>query len=202
MQSMMSQSEFARHRGWSKSYVSKLIGNGKIPETAIHVDGAGRKKIDAAAADLALGETAERVSSSVPVADDGADDAAAAGDGGHAGFGESQGSGLNKAKTALTVYEVRLAQLKYEREVGKLLSVEDVTRSMERVAEVLVRDLDLLASRADDLAGAFTAGGVDAVRRKLREITREIRGAIAENMKILPGEALVGAETTTEPLSS
>ncbi len=51
---LMTQADYARHRGVSRQAISKLVKSGKIA-----IDDAG--KIDAVAADLELGEAVERV---------------------------------------------------------------------------------------------------------------------------------------------
>ncbi|WP_291854843.1 hypothetical protein [Bradyrhizobium sp.] len=180
----MTQAEYARHRGVTKQAVGKLVKSGKI---ALSVNAEGRRVIDAAAADRALGEVRERVI----VRDE--PEAGAPHRGAYLPPGD--GAGLTKAKIATEVYRARLSQLEYEERVGRLLRTEDVTRSMELCAEMIVRDIDRLPTRADDIAAAFTKGGVPAVRAALKDIARQTRETLEQNMRILSdGEVGAGSE--------
>jgi len=178
---VMSQAEYARHRGVSRQAIGKFVASGKIPPNAIKVDG-DQKKILVAAADLALGETIERViarESAEPDSGDASPEAAA--------LGNDTGAGaqLTKARTAVAFYQANLARVQYEEKIGKLVSRADVEISMQRAAEMLARDVDQIAARADDLATAFTRDGVDGVRKFLKELAREIRGNLSKNMRLL-----------------
>lgn len=164
---LMTQAQYARHRGVSRQAIGKLKKAGKIP---VRKDG----RIDPAEADHALGETQERIN--VP-------DEPAAG-----GYVERESSALTKAKTATEAYRAKVAQLDFEQRIGRLVAIEDVTRSMARCAELIVRELDQLPSRSDDLCAAFTAGGSKAVRVLLREIGRTIRSAVSQNMRIVAAD--------------
>lgn len=182
---LMSQVEYADHRGVSKQAIGKMIKSGKIPTTVRN----GRKMIDPAAADFALGESRSRVNS------DDADPRDAFGAGYAPGFGPGGGnsgggasasssSGLTKARTASEVYRAKIAELEFNERIGKLLPVEDVTRAMERCAEMIVRDLDQLPAFADDLAAAFTRSGVAGLRDALKGKARDMRGTLSANMRL------------------
>lgn len=181
MSEWVTQSEYARHRKVVKSYIAKLIKNRRIPPAAVKGEGKERR-IDLAAADLALGETIERVVAREQESDDDADDGQ-----GHSGggAGDGAGAGLTKAKTASAFYQANLARLQFEEKTGKLVSRADLELSMQRAAEALGRDIDQIAARADDIATAFTRGGVDGVRSFLKALTREIRATISRNMRLL-----------------
>jgi len=171
----MTQAEYARHRGVSRQAINELVKLGKIE---LVVGAGGRKVIDAAAADRALGETRERV-----IARDESEERAPP-----TAYMPPEGGGLTKARTATEVYRARLAQLEYEERVGQLLRTDDVVRSMELCAQSIVTDIDRLPRCADDIAVAFTRGGVTAVRLQLKEIARGIRATIAANMRLLASE--------------
>jgi hypothetical protein len=167
----MTQSEYARHRGVTRQTIHKLIQSGRIPLIAT---GDGRKMIDVVAADRALGEARERVA----VDDDHLLERTAPGSLG----------GLTRAKTTVEEYNARLKQLEYEERVRELVRIDDVTRSMVCCAEVIVRELDRLPSRAEDLAAVLSSGGTSALRSALKDVTRELRRTLAENMRILATE--------------
>lgn len=179
--SFISQADYARHRGATRQYIGKLIKLGKIPPAAINAE----KKIDVAAADLALGETIERVVARERERDDDGD----GGGSGGGGFENQAGAGLTKARTASAFYQANLARLQYEEKIGKLVSRADLEISMQRAAEALGRDLDQLPTLADDLATAFTRDGVAGVRAFLKQKARDIRATIAGNMRLLEAES-------------
>lgn len=179
---MMTQSEYGRHRGCSPNYIGKLIRAGKIPFRVV----AGRKLIDPAAADHALGASIERVTVREEIEDDRPTG------GSFTPAGDT--SGLTKARTATEIYKARIAQLEYDERVFRLIPVEDVTRSMEKCASALVRDIDLLPAAADDLAAAYGRDGVGGLRAELKALALRVRGTIAANMRLL-------AETETEASS-
>lgn len=173
----MTQAEYARHRGVTKQAINWLVKAGKI---ALIIKPDGSKVIDVAATDRALGEVRERV-----IARDEAETPPPVA----AAYAPAEGGGLTKAKTATEIYRARLAQLEYEERVGHLLKTDDVVRSMELCAQSIVTDIDRLPHYADDVAAAFTRGGVSAVRMQLKEIARGIRTTIAANMRLLAAEA-------------
>jgi hypothetical protein len=157
---LMNQAEYARHRGVSPQAVNKMVKAGRIP-----LEPGG--KIDPAAADFKLGDVRE----SAP--------ATAA----------SGSAGLTRARTDTETYRARIAQLDYEQRVGRVVAVDDVVRSMERCAEAIVRDLEQLPSRADDLAGAFARNGTAGLRAALKDLAREIRGTLSASMRLIASDA-------------
>jgi hypothetical protein len=130
--------------------------------------------IDVAAADRALGETRERILTR---------DDAAPSHGDYVAPGAI--GGLTKARTATEVYRARLAQLEYDERVGRLLSREDVERSMRLCAESMVRDLELIVSAAPELASAFRRGEEPELRTALKAMIRRVQATMAENLRIL-----------------
>ncbi|NDV87984.1 hypothetical protein GTW51_14865 [Aurantimonas aggregata] len=180
----MSQVEYAAHRNVSKQAIGKMIKSGKIPTT---VRG-GRKMIDAAEADFALGENRMRVNSD----DEDPRDAFGAGyapgmgpgSGGGNAAASSASSGLTKARTASEVYRAKIAELEFNERVGQLIRVDDARRAMERCAEMLVRGLDQLPTHADDLATAFSRNGVAGLREALKGVSRDLRQTLSDNMRL------------------
>lgn len=185
----MTQAEYARYRGVSRPAITKLINSGKIPESAFSLGPDGKRRIDAAAADFALGESRERILST----DDAGDDVGAGG-GGDPTFGSNAGNRgaagasdvarLTQARTATEIYRARTAELEYDQKVGRLLSVDDVTRAMEKCAAVIVREIEQLPNFADEIAAAHAREGVPAVRITLKNIARTIRGALEQSMRL------------------
>lgn len=195
---IVTQAEYARHRNVSRQMIGKLIGSGKIPESALKRENGKVTGIELERADLALGQTIERVVAHEEemAGETGADSAAAAS--GRAGYDGGAGVGLTKARTASAFYQANLARLQYEEKIGHLVSRADVEISMVRAAEALKRDLEQLPARADDLATAFTRGGIDGVRSFLKTLQREILGTLASNMRLLEQGDLERAEADEE----
>jgi phage terminase Nu1 subunit (DNA packaging protein) len=182
MSEWVSQAEYARHRGVSRQRIGKLIELGKIPAPrAFNPD---TKKINVAAADLALGETIERVTAADQEERD-ADDAPGGAGGSIDDRGTGAGAKLTQARTAGAFYQANLARLQYEEKVGRLVPKADVMFSMTVAAGKLKQDLQQIPSRADDLATAYTRGGVDAVRAFLKTMVIEICGNLSASMRLI-----------------
>jgi hypothetical protein len=171
----MTQADYARHRGITRQTVGKLIDAGKIPDSAI-VTSNGRRLIDPAAADFALGESVERVTAASI-----RNDSYRQTNGSAAG---RESSGLTKAKTETETYRARLAQIEYEQKVGQLLPVQDVRRAMEKCAGVIVREIDQLPNNAEQIAAAFASDGARGVREVLKKLSRSVRDALSANMEL------------------
>jgi hypothetical protein len=168
----MTQAEYSRHRGVSRVAIHKAIAAGKIP---FRVE-AGRKLIDPAAADHALGVVnAQRVLANEPLQQ-----------------GGRQGGSLTTARTATEIYRARLAQLEYNERLGKLRPVEDFTIAAQVCGEIAVRAINNITRRADEIVAAVRKDGAAGARGVLRAIARDLRVSTAEAFaKLAAGE--VGA---------
>ena len=178
---LMSQVDYARHRGVSKQAVGKMVRDGRIP-TQLH---AGRKMIDPAEADFALGASRSRVSS-------GPDEAS--GRTGPERDARTSSSGLTKARTDTETYRAKIAELEYNERVGRLIPLDDASRAMERCAEMMVRAIDQLPTRADDLATAFQRKGVAGLREALKGASRDLRETLSDHMRLAAAEDDEGAD--------
>lgn len=195
----MRAAQYAVHRNVSREAIRKAIENGRIPKDAIR-DQAGVKLINVAAADMALGQAQIRTeipADAPPFAGEKNPPSSAPGDGG----GDAGAPSLTSARTQSELYNAELRRLEFEQKIGRVLDVADVERAMQRWAEVAVREIDQLASRADDLAGAFTRAGVDGVRAALKEITRNMRATIEKNMRLLGADDVDDVEETESDLT-
>ncbi|MCQ0986413.1 hypothetical protein [Jiella marina] len=182
----MTQVEYARHRGVSKQAVGKMVSSGKIPTVA---GPQGRKLIDPAEADFRLGENRERIDVGRDYPDAPPPQASAIGgeiakDGARAQVGPSSSSGLTAAKTVTEEYRSKIAKLEFEERMGRLLPLEDVQRAMERCAESMLRGIDQLPTKADDIATAFSRSGVAGVRDALKVMARDLKTNLSENMRL------------------
>ncbi len=75
-------------------------------------------------------------------------------------------------------YEAELKRLDLEERLGKLRSVEDIVAATIACGEVVVREVDQLVTRADDIAAAVAKDGVLGARAALKHLTFNMRKAI------------------------
>ncbi|WP_440640266.1 hypothetical protein ACSHT2_02675 [Bradyrhizobium sp. PUT101] len=198
----MTQAEYARHRGVSRQAISKLIGNGKIPPSAIVPGENGARLINPAVADHALGEGRERVLLDPSETDDlladveGAAPAPRAISPAPSARPEQHENiaALTKARTETEVYRAERARLELEEKRGKLLKVEDVVASMEKCGAVIVRELEALPNFADELVAAIAKDGAGGARSVLKRIGREVRAQLEQNMRLAAAEDRAAAE--------
>lgn len=187
----MTQAEFARHRGVSRQMVGKWVGQKKI---VLLEKPDGSKVIDAAAADLALDGSIERVTERLAMrqavaAPAPADDAADADDdddssdpAARAGVSRG-GAGLTRAKTATEVFRARLAQLEYEKRIGSVCdSAEVEAQTFALFRRLRDRLLSLPALVAPRLAAAPDERALrtivdDEMRKILDQFAGEVEGA-------------------------
>lgn len=177
---LMTQADYARHRGVTRQAVNKAVGSGKIP---VHGD---KKQIDPAEADRAMGLNVARV-----LADDGEEGPARQ-------DAAPTTSGLTRAKTATEVYRARLAELEYNERLGKLRPIEEVTIGAQRCAEVVLRAIRRISGRADELAALVAKDGVLGARTCLRSIDRDLRRVAAEEFARLAAGEYVGGDGAEE----
>jgi DNA-binding Lrp family transcriptional regulator len=82
-------------------------------------------------------------------------------------------------------YQADIAKLDLDERLGKLLPVSEVESAMVRVAEAMVRQIDQLPSRADDIATAVGVNGVNGARAALKAFARDLRETLARELKLL-----------------
>lgn len=180
---LMTQAEYARHRGVSRQAVNKAIDAGKIPT---HERDGKKKLIDPAEADRAMGVNVSRV-----LADDDERETAAA-------PRAPEASGLTRARTATEVYKARIAELEYNERLGKLRAVDDVTAAAQRCAETVLRAMGRISARAEEFTALAVKDGVPGARTCLRSIERDLRKVVAKAFsKLAAGEA-AGGEFETD----
>lgn len=178
---LMSQAEYARHRGVSRQAIGNLISAGKIPESAM-VSENGTRLIDTVAADFALGERRIRAGD---VDEGGADDPTFGSRAGTSGAQSSDVGRLTQARTATEIYRARMAELEYDQMVGKILLTADAINAMERCAAAIVRDMDNLPNLSDEILDAINRDGAPGCRMALKAAARKLRVTLAETMRIL-----------------
>ena len=146
-----SQAAYARHAGISKQAVNKMVKQGKIPLTQ-------SGKVDFAEADYARqqnGDPSRRMpkSPSASVPDMALADPAP----------ETGGISYSKARTAREAYQAKMAQLEYERQMGKWLPRQEIEDAMVAAGRKIRQGMDGVIRWADEMDAAARNGGSDAV---------------------------------------
>lgn len=111
---------------------------------------------------------------------------------------QERDSSYTREKAAGARLDNELKRIALDKERGSLLRIDEVTDAMARCAETMVREIDQLPGRADDLATAVSRGGVEGVRQALKSIAREMREQLAASMRLLEAEG--AADTDPDPV--
>lgn len=171
---LMSFSAYARHRGCSQPYISKMVKLGKIPV----VDG----KIDPVAADAALAAHADPDMAPV-VAAHATRREAKAPPTLHVepeppmGEGRYVETAMSRAKTKDAEYSAKQKQIDYERSVGKLVEMAEVDRAVGDIGPAL-NQLDTLPDR---ITARLRAAPDDRTARQLlADELADFRQAVAD----------------------
>lgn len=128
MTAVLSKSHYARHRGCAPSYITKLIGQGKLAPPALLPDG----RIDVAAADRMLGDAAPALVLATPPAPQPSDQPVYAAE-----------------RARREAAEARLAEIKLATREGAILDAEAVAVAAEMV---FTRALQRLQAGVSDLS--------------------------------------------------
>lgn len=148
----MSQAEYARHRGKSRQYISRLAKAGVLVMRG--------GKVDAAASDAVLDDRPEPVSERV---------AAAPAD------STPTGTTFAQAKTADMVFKAKLRKMEYDVRIGKLVEAELVKQRWSAIYRLIVDRILAWPNRLAPEVAALTD------ERQVREvILREARALVNE----------------------
>jgi DNA-binding IscR family transcriptional regulator len=82
-------------------------------------------------------------------------------------------------------YQADLAKLQRDEKLGKLLPIEKIADAAAQCAEALVRVIDQLPARADEVASAVAKEGEAGARAFLRSVARDMRERMADEMQRL-----------------
>jgi|GEM_PF-3382622 len=170
----MTQADYAKHRGVKRQTIHKMVKAGKIP---VGNDG----KIDAAAADFALGENRARIDEPRTVSAQ-----------------PAESTGLTRARTVNEVYKARIAELEYQKRLGNALPKDGVVEAASTCGEVVVRIIRGLSMRAEEIMGAGARDGIAGVRAVLKTIERDQSTRIAVAFSSLVAQAILAHD---EPAS-
>jgi DNA-binding MarR family transcriptional regulator len=100
--------------------------------------------------------------------------------------GSARASGsLAEAQTRRASYDADLKRLQLEERLGKLIPIEDAQDSMVKCAEGLVRVIDQVSARAEELAAAVAKDGEAGALTYLKGFARDLRELLARSMKLL-----------------
>jgi hypothetical protein len=150
---LMSQAEYARHRGKSRQYISRLAKAGVLVMRG--------GKVDVAASDAVLDDRPEPVSERVVAAP--AEVAA--------------GTTYAQAKTADMVFRAKLRKLEHDARVGKLVEADVVK---QRWASILVELKERILAVPDKLAPEVTALTDE---RQVREVLKREMHALINTLR-------------------
>ncbi len=174
----MSVSELAKAKGVSRQSMHERVARLEQQGAITLRPGQGRAKlVNVAEFDRAAGETLDAVRALNGAA------AAAAG---------PADPVLAKEQARRAAYDADLKQLDLEERLGKLIPVADVEDAMTTCAETMVRGIEQLPGRADELAAAVARDGAVGARTLLKIIARELRESLARALTLRAGEDEAG----------
>ncbi len=153
----MTQAEYARHRGKSRQYISRLAKAGVLVMRG--------GKVDAPASDAVLDDRPEPVSERVAAAPIEA---------------ASTGTTFAQAKTADMVFKARLRKIEYDLKMGKLMET-DLFRQRIEAIYVVIRDTVMAWSTriAPEVAPLTDERQVwDVLMREARTLLNDTRSAV------------------------
>jgi hypothetical protein len=154
---LMTQAEYARHRGKSRQYISRLAKAGVLVMRG--------GKVDAPASDAVLDDRPEPVSERVAAAPIEA---------------ASTGTTFAQAKTADMVFKARLRKIEYDLKMGKLMET-DLFRQRIEAIYVVIRDTVMAwpTRIAPEVAPLTDERQVwDVLMREARTLLNDTRSAV------------------------
>jgi DNA-binding IscR family transcriptional regulator len=92
---------------------------------------------------------------------------------------------LAREQARKVAYQADLAKLNRDERLGKLLPIEKIADAAAQCAEALVRVIDQLPARADEVASAVAKDGEAGARAFLRSVARDMRERMADEMQRL-----------------
>ncbi len=181
----LSVSEIARQKDKSRQAIAKrvdaLVADGKLEARP---GPNGTKLVNLAAFDRAVGDTGDAFKEA-------------------AAETRAEAEAEVPASPVMRDHQVRAAQytadlkfLDLEERLGRLVPVDEVKEAGVKAAEAIVRIIDRLPTYAEAMTAVAIKDGVTASRAMLKDISRELRTAIAEAMGVMAAEAV---PSTIEP---
>jgi phage terminase Nu1 subunit (DNA packaging protein) len=182
--------------------VLKGVGKATISERVGKLEAAGKltsrrdgraKLVNVAAFDLAVGETTDFARAQT-AATKRAGEAAPA-----RPPGPADGPVYTAEQARHMAYKADLAELELKRRRAEVIETAEVAAAMARCAEALVRQIDQMPSRADDLAAAVARDGAAGARAALKAVARDLRDQLAREMRLLEAVAAEEPAAQTPP---
>lgn len=170
----MTVSDIARRKGVSKQAIAKRVdrfASQGLIETRSGPRGA--KLVNLAQYDKIAGEASDAIREMSA---------------GRAPTAAPSDNSLATQQARRVAYQADLAKLDLDERLGKLLPVADVEAAMVRCAEVMVRTIEQLPGRADDLAAAVAKEGTTGARSFLKTIGFDLRTALAREMTLMTAD--------------
>lgn len=171
-------SDLAAARGVSKQAIAKRVSRLEDLGGDISRPGPGRTKlINVAAFDRLVGETGDAFRTQAPTTPGRPLPPQPVSDANNPILAQEQAKRV--------AYQAELARLDLEERLGKLLPVDAVVEAMTRCAEAMVRTIDQLPGRADDVAAAVAKDGAAGARAYMRIMARDLRDVLARELRLL-----------------
>jgi DNA-binding Lrp family transcriptional regulator len=169
---MMSVSDIARAKGVSKEAVSKRVKRFEA-DGLLQTETRGQQKlVPLAEYDRLVGETTDfgrvRRPAEPPAA--------------RRSTAEDPVRAVEDARRAR--YQADREEIELKKLLGAIVLTDDVERAMTRCAEVMVRAIDTLPRRAEDLAAAVAKDGVPGARAVLKQLAFDLRAKLAEELRL------------------
>jgi hypothetical protein len=154
---LMTQAEYARHRGKSRQYISRLAKAGVLVMRG--------GKVDAAASDAVLDDRPEPVSERVVSAP---------------AEVTPSGATFAQAKTADMVFKAKLRKMEYDQRMGKLVEAELVKQRWSAIYRLMVDRILAWPNRlAPEVAALTDERQVrEAILREARALVNDLRADV------------------------
>lgn len=174
----LSVSDLAQAKGVSKQAVAKRVSKFEsLGEQLTRPGDRGTKLVNVAAYDRLVGETGDIFRSQPPPK--------AAAVSADADEADPARASLANEQARRVSYQAELSRLDLEERLGKLVPVSEVVEAMTKSARAIVRAVDLLPSRAEDVAAAVARDGSTGARRLLKEMVRALRSTLERELRRL-----------------
>lgn len=175
---LVSQAEFARLKGWARSYVTQLKADERLVMVDGKVDVEESEKLLTATADVNRTDVGERHAQSRQKRNE--DSGAESGSQGDSKADSLVVTSLTKSKAIKAHYDAQRARVDFEQAVGKLCSTEEVVHAgaalgamIRTKIEIMTDQLPPLLAPVSDIEGCH-AIIADQHHRLLREVSEEL----------------------------
>jgi hypothetical protein len=102
------------------------------------------------------------------------------------GSSESPASpSLNFQQARKASYDADLKKLELDERLGKLLPIKDVEAAMIECASSMVRQIEQISARAEDIAAAVARNGAAGARAELKRIVHDLRETLARELRVV-----------------